>query len=232
MHATIGRILALLARGDDPAPPLFDGFLDSLLQKFENCRAGLPDGAAAAGGDEAARFFDDLYEAERPRLKDLVRLSEPLLTPQAHGELFRKVDELIRGIVIPAYCRLALPFTVRERCDFFLAPEPFRWAERLAWGAAGIALGAFVVWAPFIPIWSKEVIFPAMVGGLLWPNLRRFLAMRRFERELNGLVDKGNREMARIDTAYLEAEEPPAARTDEGIAARAAARANVQEGAS
>ena len=205
MKATFGRILALLARGDDPAPPAFDGFLDSLLQKFENCRPGLPDAVAGAGGEAAARYFEDLYEAERPRLLDLVRQSEPLLDPAAREELFRKVDELIRSVVIPAYLRVALPYTLRERNGFYLAPEPFHWLERLAWGGAGIAIGAFVVWAPFIPIWSKEVIFPAMVGGLLLPNLRRFLLMRRFEREINGLVGRGDREIARIDTAYLMA---------------------------
>ncbi len=205
MKATFGRILALLARGDDPAPPAFDGFLDSLLQKFENCRPGLPDGVAARGGEAAARFFTDLYEAERARLKDVVRQSEPLLAADAHEELFRKVDELVRNVVIPAYLRLALPYTARERNDFYFAPGPFHWAERLAWGAAGIALGAFVVWAPFIPISAKEFIFPMMVGGLLVPNLRRFLSMRRFEREINGLVDRGDREIGRIDTAYLTA---------------------------
>lgn len=205
MNATFGRILALLARGDHPAPPAFDGFLDSLLQKFENCRPGLPDDVAAAGGEAAAHFFADLYEAERTRLKDLVRQSEPLLMPGAHEELFRKVDELIRNVVIPAYLRVALPFTARERNDFYLAPGPFHWAERLAWGVAGIALGAFIVEAPFIPIWSKEIIFPMMVGGLLLPNLRRFLSMRRFEREINGLVGRGDREISRIDTAYLMA---------------------------
>ena len=205
MKATFGRILALLARGDDPAPPAFDGFLDSLLQKFENCRPGLPDGVVAEGGEAAARFFTDLYEAERVRLKDLVRQSEPLLASGAHEELFRKVDELIRNVVIPAYLRLALPYTARERNDFYLAPGPFHWVERLAWGAAGIALGAFVVWAPFIPISAKEFIFPMMIGGLLVPNLRRFFTMRRFEREINGLVGRGDREIGRIDTAYLTA---------------------------
>ena len=245
MKATFGRILALLARGDDPAPPAFDGFLDSLLQKFENCRPGLPDAVAGTGGEAAARFFADLYEAERPRLEDLVRQSEPLLEPSAREELFRKVDELIRNVVIPAYLRVALPYTARERNDFYLAPEPFHWLERLAWGAAGIAIGAFVVWAPFIPIWSKEIIFPAMVGGLLLPNIRRFLLMRRFEREINGLVSRGDREIARIDTAYLMAgaeqemgtgtadtADARAARDGTPDRARAAAKTALKEGAS
>jgi hypothetical protein len=242
MKATFGRILALLARGDDSAPPAFDGFLDSLLQKFENCRPGLPDAVAGTGGEAAVRFFTELYEAERPRLEELVRQSEPLLEPPAHAELFRKVDELIRNVVIPAYLRVALPYTLRERNDFYLAPEPFHWAERLAWGAAGIALGAFVVWAPFIPISAKEFIFPMMVGGLLFPNLRRFLAMRKFERELNALVSRANSEVARIDTAYLMAGVEREAGESRGEAAEArgetqdrgaaAGRAALKEGAS
>lgn len=237
MNATFGRILALLARGDDLAPPAFDGFLDSLLQKFENCRPGLTDDVVAAGGEAAARFFTDLYEAERARLRDLVRQSEPLLSAEADEELFRKVDELIRNVVIPAYLRVALPYTARERNDFYLAPGAFHWAERLAWGVAGIVLGVFIVEAPFIPIWSKEIIFPMMVAGLLLPNLRRFLLIRRFEREINGLVGRADREIARIDTAYLmtEAADGTGAAERQSTAdghAAAAARSAMKEGAS
>jgi hypothetical protein len=71
------------------------------------------------------------------------------------------------------------------------------------WGALGIALGSFVIWAPFIPIWSKEWVLPFTIAGLIFPNIRRFLMMRRYERELNQLVSRADREIARIDTAYL-----------------------------
>ena len=239
MGATLGRILALLAR-EDSSPPALDGFLDSLLQKFENCRPGLPDGGVSSGAEAATRFFLDLYEGELPRLREIVRLEEPLLSEAGRGQFLGKVDELIRGVVVPAYVRLVLPFTARERNDFYLLPAPFHLAERLLWGAAGIALGAFIVWAPFIPIWSKEVIFPFMVGGLLFPNLRRFLFMRRFERALNDQVSRADREIARIDTAYLTSdptlglisgEASGAAETPTRTAAKAAA-SSLKEGAS
>ncbi len=212
--ATLGRILALLAR-DSSSPVALDGFLDSLLQKFENCRPGVPTEVAASGSgsDGATRFFTELYEAECPRLREIIRQEEPLLTDAGRAGFFRKVDDLVRNVVLPAYVRLALPYTARERNDFYFFPAPFHLAERILWGLGGILLGVLVIEAPFIPLWSKEWIFPAMVAGLLFPNLRRFLSMRRFERELNQQVGRADREIARIDTAYLingETESVPA----------------------
>ncbi|MEO6325893.1 MAG: hypothetical protein ABIT01_15000 [Thermoanaerobaculia bacterium] len=185
-----------------------DGFFDSLVQSFENCRGGLKDEAIKTGPDEPARFFADLYEKEVPRLLDVIRLQEPHLSPEARQEYFRTVDDLIRKVVLPAYLRLTLHFTPRERNEFYLFPEPYHWLERAGWAVVGIVLGAAAIAAPFIPLWEKSWILPFLVGGFFVPDVRRLLALRKYETELNRLVSRADREVLRIDTAYLTSGEP------------------------
>ncbi|KAA0252763.1 hypothetical protein FBQ97_16995 [Acidobacteria bacterium ACD] len=230
MNPTVGRILSLLARGSAPAVPTLDGFVDSLLQKFENCRQGLKDEALGGAPGPVETFFLDLYEKELPRLRDAVRREEPHLTPAAREEYVRKVDELVRKVLVPAYVRVSAPFTRRERNDFYVLPASLHLVERLFWGGLGIAAGSFVVWAPFIPIWSKDVVLPFAVAGLFFPNLRQYLSMRRYERELNQLVSRADREIGRIDTAYLTSGEAEAER-DRGEASEAALEPESPEAA-
>ena len=195
----------LRVMGLEPAPPkrMLDGFVDSLLQTFENCRPGLSEKTIAAGGAEA--FFVDLYEKEVPRLREQTRRSQTHLSEAERDELFRRVDERVRKVVLPGYARLTSAFTTRERNDFYLAPEPFHGAERLGWGVAGLLLGGFVVAAPFIPLWSKEWVLVFATGGLLFPNLRRVFALRRYEAELNQLVTRTDDEIWRMDLALITA---------------------------
>lgn len=204
MKTALARALAVLARGDGDAPSPLDGFVDSLIQTFENCRVGLSseilsDPAAVEG------FFRGIYEKEIPRLHDAVRLDESLLPEGRRGEAFDRVDTLVRSVVIPAYVRIAARFTEKERNDFYLVPEPWHGAERAGWTAVGILLGAFVVWAPFIPIWAREAILPFAVAGLLFPNVRRWLEIRRYEGELNRLVARTDREIERGSLARMTA---------------------------
>src|SRR5688572_9809831 len=84
------------------------GFVDSLLQGFENRRGGLADHGPEGGG-AALDFFAQLYEAERPRLREAVQLPAASLPAAAQDGLARQVDELIRGVVVPAYVRLTVP---------------------------------------------------------------------------------------------------------------------------
>ncbi len=203
------------------APPALDGFVDSLLQKFENCRAGLTDETLARGPVATERFFVDLYAEETSRLRDVIRQQEPHLSAAAHDELFRKVDDLVHKVVVPGYVRLSHRYSQRERNGFYALPEGLHGVERLLWAVAGMAIGGFVIWAPFIPIWSKEWVLPFAMGGLLFPELRRWLSVRRFERELNGLVQKADREIGRIDTAYLT-DATALAERDAGAGAEAA----------
>jgi hypothetical protein len=189
---------------------MLGGFVDSLVQTFENCRAGLDDTQLRAGGGSVEAFFVRLYEQERPRLRDTILHQETHLSPARRQELLDRVDDLVRRVVIPAYIRLAAPFSLRERNDFYLVPWSAHVVERVAWAVAGMALGGFIVWAPFIPLWSKEWVLVFAVGGLVVPDLRRVLALRRYQGQLNRLVTDTDAEIWRTDLAYMtiEAEDP------------------------
>jgi hypothetical protein len=182
---------------------MLSGFVDSVLQMFENCRAGLDDGIVRAGGAPVERFFAELYEKERPRLQEIIRQQEQHLSDGDREELFERVDERLRKVVIPAYARITARFTPRERNDFYYVPEHLHGLERLAWTAGGIGLGALAVAAPFIPLWDKEWIVLFAVAGLFFPNIRRLLALRRYQAELNALVGRTDDEIWRMDLAYI-----------------------------
>ena len=197
----MGRFARLLGT-QTPSRRTLDGFVDSLLQTFENSRPGLTAEMFAKGEIEA--FFRDLYEKEVRRLHEKVdRLSH--LSAEERQELFGRVDERIRKVVLPAYARLAHAFTPRERNDFYLAPEELRGLERVGWAAAGLALGGLVVWAPFIPITAKEWVLVFGVGGFMFPSVRRFFALRRYQLELNDLVTRTDEEIWRLDLGYMTA---------------------------
>lgn len=223
MSATLGRLFRLLALRGSVRSVQLDGFVDSLLQSFENCRPGLSDETLAAGPAAVSEFFRELYERETPRLLDTIRLQEPHLSPEARAEYARRVDALFQKVLLPAYVRLALRFTGRERNDFYLLGEPLHPLERVLWCGAGILAGSFVVWAPFIPLWEKTWIAPFALGGLFVPEARRYFAVKGYENGLNGLVARAESEIARIDTAYLTSPEPlstrgeTARRTQQGV---------------
>jgi hypothetical protein len=182
---------------------MLGGLVDSLLQTFENCRVGLS-GDTLKGGEKVVHdFFLELYEREAWRLEETVRLFETGLPTVAQQAILARVHELARKVVLPAYARLATRFTERERNDFYLLPEPLHGLERFAWGVAGMALGGFVVWAPFIPLWEKEWVLPFVVAGILFPNIRRYFALRRYQSELNGIVAHADDEIRRAELAQL-----------------------------
>ena len=192
----LARLFGTSARGQTT----LDGFLVSLIQTFENSRPGLTTAMLATRGVEA--FFSDLYEKEvrllRERVGGLTHLSR-----DEQEELFQRVDERIHKVVVPAYARLASSFTARERNDFYLTREELHGLERVAWSVLGLALGAFVVWAPFIPLWSKEWVLVFAVGGFVFPSLRRYFARRRYQGELEDLVARTDDEIWRLDLGFM-----------------------------
>lgn len=202
-RSILSRLLRALGLGSAPPRRMLDGFVDSLLQTFENCRPGLLEETIRAGGTGA--FFVDLYEKEVPRLREQIRRTQTHLTEGEREELIRRVDDRIRRVVLPAYARLTGPFTSRERNDFYLAPEALHGAERLGWGVLGILAGAFVVWAPFIPLWSKEWVLVFALGGLFLPSIRRVFALRRYQGELDQLVHRTDDEIWRMDLNLITA---------------------------
>jgi hypothetical protein len=184
------------------------GFVDSLLQGFENRRAGLADDAARAGSPKAVEFFAELYQKEAPRLREAIALPAASLPEGAQQALGRQVDELMRKVVVPAYARLAAPFTEAERNGFYLVPLAWHGLERVAWAVAGMLLGAFVIWAPFIPVWEKEWVLPFALLGLFFPEVRRLVALRRYQRDLNRLVVRADDEIWRLELAFLTSGAP------------------------
>jgi hypothetical protein len=189
-----------------PSSPL-GRFVDSLIQTFEDCRHGLSDDTVREGDEAIERFFLELYERETERLETTIKTQEPHLSEDAQRAYQREVDALIRGVVVPAYVRLAKRVTPKERNEFYLTPEHLHALERIGFGLVGILIGAFVIWAPFIPLWDKELIIPFMILGLFFPNIRKYFALRKYEKELNHLVARADRELSRIDIAYLESGE-------------------------
>jgi hypothetical protein len=179
-----------------------DGFVDSLLQTFENSRPGLTGEMLAEG--EVEGFFRDLYEKElRPLREKIAHLGH--LSADEQEELFQRVDDRIRKVVLPAYARLAAGFTPSERNDFYLTPEAVHGVERLAWAVVGVVLGVLVVEAPFIPLWSKEWVLVFGIGGFVFPTVRRYFALRRYQHQLNDLVTRTDDEIWRLDLGYLTA---------------------------
>src|SRR5947208_674781 len=92
--------------------------VDSVLQTFENCRPALSDRMIAEGVEGAERFFAELYDKERARLAEAVALHDPHLPEDRRRALIAEMDALLEKVMIPAYARLALRFTTRERNDF------------------------------------------------------------------------------------------------------------------
>ena len=91
---------------------MLGGFVDSLLQTFENCRHGLSDEALQHPRDVEA-FFMALYEKEKARLRETIQVLEQHLSESDCRELFERLDERMRQVVVPAYVRLTQRFTRR-----------------------------------------------------------------------------------------------------------------------
>ena len=176
------------------------GFVDSLIQTFENRRSGLPDQATES---QATAFFTEIYDKELPRLAEMVGVVVPGLSRSKAEAFYKEVDHLIRQVVIAGYVRHAVHFTPRERNHFYLVKENLRAAERAGWTVFGMALGGFVVWAPFIPLWDKYWVLPFAAGGFFFPDVRKYFAYRRYEKELNKIVEGADAEIQRINIAYL-----------------------------
>src|SRR5205809_7438744 len=91
------------------------GYVDSLIQTFENCRSGLSNEMIEGGESSAADFFLDLYNKELPRLSKSIEMNEAYLSEETRKAFFSEVCGVLTKVVIPAYVRLAVGFTPRER---------------------------------------------------------------------------------------------------------------------
>jgi hypothetical protein len=172
---------------------------DRLLQSFEDRRAGLPERLSE---ESASRFFGTHLEEQLPLMRESIALQTEGLAPEAREAVLHEMESLARRVLLPAYVRLATHFTLRERNDFYLVPERLHGLERLLSSVAGMLVGAFVVWAPFIPLWSKEWVLPFALAGLLFPDLRRWWLTRRYEKQVNALVLSADREASRLTLSH------------------------------
>ena len=143
----------------------------ALLSDLERLRPGFAPDADPAQVEEqcAARV--------RLRLPELYAEFQGEATQESEAQLSlysREVDQLL----VPRYAKLAHAQNQIER-------QQTRGAlyNRLSYAALFFALGLFVVWAPFIPIWEKWVPFAmAMAAPLLspWlPDLYQSLRLRQ-----------------------------------------------------
>jgi hypothetical protein len=178
------------------------GFVDGVMQKLENCRAGLPESLEP---DAVARYVAELYANERPRLHEAVQAMAPLVAPEALDKEESELDDLFRRVLLPAYVRAATSMTRSERNDFYLAKPGFHGLERVGWLGGGVLAGFLVVWAPFIPVWSQDIVLPFAAAGLFFPELRRYFAFRRYAKQVNTLVSQVEAECQRVQAHYLDA---------------------------
>jgi hypothetical protein len=197
--------------GKKPSARMLDGFVDSLVQTFENCRPGLSDAAVSEKGSAVEGYFLGFYEKERSRLHELVEVSYSHMSEGDRQALESKIDERIKNVLIPAYARVARRFTVRERNDFYHSKEGWHGAERIAFGLGGILLAFLMMILRFIPLTAREVVALLALGGLFYPELRRVFAWKGFESQLNQLVERTDDEIFRMDLALLTREVPPKA---------------------
>lgn len=182
-------------------PRMLDGFLDSLVQTLENRRHGLTDEDLKGGSERLREWAEGAYAGERPRLQQVVA-QQVHLDAQAQTDLLATVDDLVRRVVIPGWARLAGAFTPAERNAFFLVKPALHGAERFAWALLGVVVGLLVIRAPFLPLWADGWVLAFMVGGFFFPAIRRFLALRRYERALDDIVAAADREIFRRDVEY------------------------------
>lgn len=153
-----------------------------LLADLERLRPGI---SSAAGCDNDVEV-DAIKSRAHLRLRELYReRHEALADPDAETLplLQREIDQ----IFLPRYTSLALRQNQVERAG--RGTDSF---NRAAYALLFFLLGAFVLWAPFIPVWEKWIPFAlagvAAVFSQALPDLRLVLMRRRYQVLLLGLL--------------------------------------------
>ena len=70
---------------------------------------------------------------------------------------------------------------------------------RLSFLAVGGLVGAFIVWAPFIPIWEKWLPIPLAIAAWYLPDLQASWHRRRYARRLGEIVLSLETAQAQLD---------------------------------
>lgn len=143
----------------------------ALIADLERVRPGFSETA------DAAQTVEQCAARVRLRLPELYSEYQGEAGSESEAQLALYTRE-VEQVLIPRYAKLAQQQNQIER-------QQTRGAlyNRLSYAALFFALGLFIVWAPFIPIWEKWVPFAlAIVAPLLtpWlPDLYQSLRLRQ-----------------------------------------------------
>jgi hypothetical protein len=146
-----------------------------LLADLERARPGFPD-------DEAG-FREAVRTRLRTRLDDL-RAIHPVLDEPA---LRRRAEKEIETVLVARY----VAFAHRQNQLEKKGGGGWRGGDavsRIVLGLTGLAVGGFVVWAPFIPIWEKSVPFMFMIAAPFIPDMQKAWFLRRHMNKLEELA--------------------------------------------
>jgi hypothetical protein len=151
-----------------------------ILADLERLRPGIPKGASS---EEILRLCKERLSLRLPEIYREYQADAESGEEEAQLALYRRELE---QLLLPRYAALVEKQNAVERRE-----GPSRSGElynRLTYAALFFALGLFVVWAPFIPIWDKWIPFVlAIIAPLAspWlPDLYQRLMQRRHALQL------------------------------------------------
>jgi hypothetical protein len=150
-----------------------------LVAAAERRRPGL-----GAWGPGAADALRDTFRAE---LAELERRFLEVFDDPAH---WARVEAALMEVCLPRYLAEAERFTALERRDFGV----WRGGDlvaRITFGLAGLALGAFLARAPFIPLPSSwDALFLGLgLAAPFIPDAQVWLHGRRYRGRLKAIID-------------------------------------------
>jgi hypothetical protein len=97
------------------------------------------------------------------------------------------LEKEVMHTAVPQYTGSALAMTQLERNGF----NVWRGGDlpaRLLFGLAGLIAGSIIIAIPWIPIFESVFAFALTAGGLMYPDLKRFMYERRYAVELNKMI--------------------------------------------
>lgn len=198
-----------------------------LLADLERFRPGLPEDAPPQA------VLAALSARARLRLEELhreYRVDDNPNDPDTAAQL-QLYQREVEQILLPRYSVLAHRQNALEqgRSTSWRGADLY---NRLTYAVIFFAIGMFVVWAPFIPLWDKWIPFAcALLAPLCtpWlPDLYRLMLRSRHQLELELLhqdLDRVGRSLP-LAPVFLPA---PAGRAAAPLAARSASRAPTSE---
>ncbi|MBN1960306.1 MAG: hypothetical protein JW841_05120 [Deltaproteobacteria bacterium] len=142
-----------------------------VLQDLERARPGFP--------LDAEGFAKDAKSRLRVRLNDL-RAQYASMGADAD---FTRVARELEEILLRRYLAFAYPQSVRDS----RGGGAWRGGDvisRIILSLTGLAIGGFLIWAPFIPLWEKWIPFVFMVAAPAIPDIQKKWFFRQHKRHL------------------------------------------------